>query len=71
MKKIEKGNYININVFGCENDRLYPIRMSEEKYNDHMEVLYIKEGEKSLYVYIKDCNRLMQSFTNHKDTKHF
>lgn len=67
IKKIEVQNSININVFGCDNGRIYPIRISSERYNDHMEVLYI-EGEekketylstpllKSHYVHIKDFN---------------
>ena len=71
IKKIGKQNSINTNIFGYDNGRFYPIRISEEKYNHHMELLYIKKGEKSHYVYIKDFNRLMHNFTKHKDTKHF
>ena len=68
--KIEKQNQININVFGYSSF-IYPIHTSKEKYKDHIEVLYIEEGEKSHYVYIKNFNRLMNTFTNHKETKHF
>ena len=69
--KIEKQNSINISIFGYENEKIYPIRISEEKYDDHMELLYIQEKEKSHYVYIKNFNRLMFNFTKHKETKHF
>ena len=68
--KIEKQNQININVFGYSSF-IYPIHISKEKYKDHIEVLYIEEGEKSHYVYIQNFNRLMNTFTNHKETKHF
>ena len=34
--KIEKQNEININVFGYENKQPYPIYVSKEKYEDHM-----------------------------------
>ena len=71
INKIEKNNKINISVFGYESKRLYPIRVSNEKYQDHLELLYLQKGEKSHYVYIKDFNRLMFSFTKYKDTKHF
>jgi len=71
IAKIEKQNSININIFGYENSRLYPIRISNEKYDHHMELLYITEGEKSHYVYIQNFNRLMFNFSNHKDNKHF
>jgi len=68
--KIEKQNQININVFGYSSF-IYPIHISKEKYKDHIEVLYTEEGEKSHYVYIQNFNRLMNNFTNHKETKHF
>ena len=70
IKKIEKRNSININVFGYDHGRLFPIRISYEHHNDHMELLYI-EDNKSHYVYIKDFNGLMFNFTKHKGSKHF
>ena len=42
--KIEKQNSINISIFGYENEKFYPIRISEEEYDDHMDLLYITEG---------------------------
>jgi len=71
MGKIEKQNLINANVFGYENGRFYPIRMSEEQYDDHMELLYIEKGENSHYCLNKRFNSLMYNFSKHKDTKHF
>ena len=68
---IEKRNKININVFGYEEKSVYPIYVSKEKHPDHMELLYIEEGEKQHYVYIKDFSRLMFNFTKHKERKHF
>ena len=52
--KIEKQNDIRINVFGYENKRPYPIFISKEKYEDHMNLLYITENENKHYVLIKD-----------------
>ena len=69
--KIEKQNSINISIFGYENEKLYRIRISEEEYDDHMDLLYIAEGKNSHYVLIKNFNSLMYNFTKHKDTKHF
>ena len=72
--KIEKQNSINISIFGYENEKLYPIRISEEKYDDHMDLLYITEDNektKSHFVLIQNFDRLMYNFTKHKDTKHF
>ena len=63
---------MNINIFGYSNKSVFTIRISKENYDDHMELLYIKEkGTANHYVYIKDFNRLMYNFTKHKERKHF
>ena len=43
MDKIERQNKININVFGFKRET-YTIRVSKEKYSDHLELLLIIEG---------------------------
>ena len=69
--KIEKQNSININVFGYENKEPYPIYVSKEKYEDHMELLLVTRNENKHYVLIKDFNRFMYNQTKHKERKHF
>ena len=69
--KIEKQNEININVFGYENKQPYPIYVSKEKYENHMELLLITEDENKHYVLIKDFNSLMFNKTKHEHRKHF
>ena len=69
--KIETQNKININVFGYENNQTYPIYVSKEKYEDHMELLLITKDENKHYVLIKDFNRFMFNKTKHKEKKHF
>ena len=69
--KIEKQNEININVFGYEDKQKYPIYVSKEKYDDHIELLLITKGEKKHYVLIKDFNQFMYNQTKHKERKHF
>ena len=78
INQIEKQNKININLFGYDTVKksIYPIKISGESYDDHLELLYI-EGKNELgeetthYVYIKDFSRLMFNFTKHKGKKHF
>ena len=79
IPQIERQNGININVFGYDKS-VYPIGISKENYNNHLELLYIerktyinrREGNViKHYVYIRDFNRLMFSFTKHKERKHF
>ena len=43
INKIEKKNSIRINVFGYEEKQPYPIYISDEKYEDHMELPYHKD----------------------------
>ena len=69
--KIEKQNEININVFGYENKQPYPIYLSKEKYEDHIELLLITETDNKHYVLIEDFNRFMYKKTKHKESKHF
>ena len=87
IPQIERQNNININIFGYDKNSIFPIYVSEKKYTDHIELLYIegevdinkREGnvikvtplQKQHYVYIKDFNRLMYNFTKHKERKHF
>ena len=69
--KIEKQNEININVFGYEDKQKYPIYVSKEKYDDHIELLLITKGEKKHYILIKDFNKFMYKQTKHKERKNF
>ena len=69
--KIEKQNSINISVFGYENKEPYPIYVSKEKYEDHMELLLVTKNENKHYVLIKDFNKFMYNQTKHEHRKHF
>ena len=69
--KIEKQNEININVFGYENKQPYPIHVSKEKYEKHMELLLITEDKNKHYVLIENFNRFMFNQTKHEHKKNF
>ena len=69
--KIENLNNININVFGYEDKQSYPIYISKEKYEDHIELLLITKDENKHYVLIKDFNKFMFYQTKHGNRKHF
>ena len=69
LNKIEKQNEININVFGYEAKQPYPIYISSEKHEDHMELLLITKDENKHYVLIKDFNKFMFNQTKHKNKK--
>ena len=71
INKIEKQNNICINLFGYEEKQKFPIYISKEKYQDHMELLLITEGKNKHYVLIKDFNKFMFNQTKHEHRKHF
>ena len=83
INRIEKQNKININLFGydIEKKAAFPIYISPEHYDDHLELLYLEETleeedlgsrvPRSHYVLIKDFNRFMYNFSKHKERKHF
>ena len=71
INKIEKQNNICINLFGYEEKQKFPIYISKEKYQDHMELLLITEGENKHYVLIKDFNKFIFRQNKHEHKKHF
>ena len=71
INKIEKLNNICINLFGYEEKQPFPIYISKEKYQDHMELLLITEGENKHYVLIKEFNKFMFRQNKHEHKKHF
>ena len=71
INKIEKQNNICINLFGYEEKQKFPIYISKEKYQDHMELLLITKGKNKHYVLIKDFNKFMFNQTKHEHRKYF
>ena len=65
--KISLMNKININVFSYEDKIIYPIYLSDQHFNDILDLLLINNH----YVLIKDFNRLMFNKTKSKNKKWF
>ena len=60
FNKIEVKNNICINVFGYENKLVFPIYISDQKFEDSMDLLLLIDDDKSHYVYIKDFDRFFK-----------
>ena len=71
FSKIEVKNNICINVFGYENGLVFPIYVSDQKFEDSMDLLLLIDNDKSHYVYIKDFDRFMFHKTKNKNKKYF
>ena len=50
IKKIKQENNICINVFCYENGLTYPVHISKQKFENHMDLLMIDDENKSHYV---------------------
>ena len=71
FNKIEVKNNICINVFGYENRLVFPIYVSDQNFEDTMDLLLLIDNDKSHYVYIKDFDRFMFHKTKNKNKKWF
>ena len=69
--KIEVLNKIYVNVFCYENKMIYPVYLSNQCFNDSLDLLLISNGFTNHDVYIKGFNRLMFDKTRHKGKKYF
>ena len=67
FSKIEVKNNICINVFGYEDELVFPIYVSDQKFKDSMDLLLLNDDDKSHYVYIKDFNKSMFHKTRNKN----
>ena len=59
FNKIEVKNNTCINVFGYENGLVSPTYISDQKFEDSMDLLLLIDNDKSHYVYIKNFDRFM------------
>ena len=67
---IEQKN-ICINVFCYENNLVYSVYISDQKFKDCIDLLMIIHKNKSHYVYMKDFNRFVCNKPKNKNEKHF
>ena len=59
FNKTKIKNIICINVFGYGNKLIFPIYISDQKFEDSMGLLLLIGNNKSHYAYIKDISRFM------------
>ena len=71
FNRIEVQSNICINVFGYENELVYPIFISKQTFEDSIDLSLLIEDDKSHYVYIKNFNTFMFHKTKNKNKKWF
>ena len=70
VPKFEKQNDISINVFGYE-EGYYPLYISKNQKEIHVNLLLIEKGGKTHYCLITDLNKVLHSQTKHNGKKFF
>ena len=68
---IEKRNTICINVFSYENKLVFPIYISDQKFENSIDLLLVIDENKSHYVYVEGFDRFMFQKTKNKNQKFF
>ena len=58
-------------MFGFENELVFPIYVSDQKFEDSMDLLLLIDDDKSHYVYIKDFDKFTFHKTKNKNKKWF
>ena len=71
FSKIEKNNNICINVFCYKNTLSFSIYVSDQKFENSMDLLLVIDKNKSHYVYIKGFDRYMFHKTKNENKKYF
>ena len=71
FSKIETKNNICINVFCYENKLTFPIHVSDQKFENSIDLLLVIDENKSHYLHIKDFDRFMFHKTKTKNKKYF
>ena len=69
LNKIKVKSNICISVFGYENELVFPIYVSDQKFEGSIDLLLLIDDDKSHYVYIKDFDRFMFHKTTNKNKK--
>ena len=69
FSKIETKNNIRINVFCYENKLNFPVYLSDQKFENSIDLLLVIDENNLHYVYIKDFDRLMFYKTKCKKQK--
>ena len=63
-------NKICVNVFCYENKLIYPVQISDQKFENSIKFFLIFDGDKSHNVYIKDFDRFMFYKTKNENKKY-
>ena len=59
IHSFEIQNKISVNVLGFEKGNLYPVPVTKERFDQHVNLILLSDGQKSHYRWIKSMSRLL------------
>jgi len=68
IPKFEKQNGIAVNVFGFEDGTLFPVHITEQRFDTHVDLLLYSQGQQNHYCLIRKLNRLLSDQSKYKGT---
>ena len=71
LSRLKSKTNICINVFCYENNLVYPVHISDGKFENCIDLLMITDDNELHCVYIKDFNRFMCNKTKNKNKNTF
>ncbi|XP_029159167.1 uncharacterized protein LOC114931351 [Nylanderia fulva] len=72
IKKFELANDISVNVYSIENENIVPLRLSKQKRDKHVNLLYVKdENSVGYFALIKNLSRLVSSQLNKQKCRRY
>ncbi|XP_018364701.1 PREDICTED: uncharacterized protein LOC108762267 [Trachymyrmex cornetzi] len=74
IPKFERLNAVSINVYGIENKQILPLRLTGDKKEKHVNLLYLQDPRNdsiSHFAWIKNLSRLVSSQLTRKEHKKY
>ena len=71
VKKFEKQNEISLNIFGYEENEVFPLRLTEFRFTTHFNLLLLSKNKMHHYCLIKNLDRLLSHSKTHRSRTYF
>jgi len=74
ISKFERLNMMSINVYSIENKQVFPLRLTDDKKEKHVNFLYLQDSHNDNlghFAWIKNLSRLVSSQISGKKNKKF
>ena len=71
IPKFETQNLISINLYGYDDGEIFPLCISKSDHTVHVDLLLLKDEQKSHYVWIKNFSSFLSHLTKHDGARFY